>query len=150
MTGQNKSPTANLKSTITTSVRQDNKDAAAAAAAGDDVTATDAAARATDAGDDVERLDARYAEFKGDPEKMQQLDEFVTGLLVTAEKEADIRREAKRVGAPWRGDLGTEMSFLQIFSFAFDCSWKQRKDARVCIIYPFRIYCFRLYKITET
>lgn len=41
--------------------------------------------------------DEKYNQFKRDPEKMQQMDEFVNGLLETAEKEAEIRMAAKKV-----------------------------------------------------
>lgn len=64
---------------------------------GDDATQqAEPSAEATAKNGQSER-DEKYNQFKNDPEKMQQMDEFVTGLLETAEKEAEIRMAAKKV-----------------------------------------------------
>lgn len=38
-----------------------------------------------------------YAQFRRDPEKMQQMEEFVNGLLDSAGKEAEVRQAVKEV-----------------------------------------------------
>lgn len=38
-----------------------------------------------------------YAQFRQDPEKMQQMEEFVNGLLDSAGKEAEVRQAASQV-----------------------------------------------------
>lgn len=88
MTGQTDSPTT-LKAAASTSVDKQADDANDGDAA-DESNAAAAAAQTTTTVD-------KYEQFKGDPEKMQQMKEFVNSLLESAEKEAELKLAQRKV-----------------------------------------------------
>lgn len=89
MTGQTDSPTT-LKAAASTSVDKQADDANDGDAADESNAAAAAAAQTTTTVD-------KYEQFKGDPEKMQQMKEFVNSLLESAEKEAELKLAQRKV-----------------------------------------------------
>lgn len=95
MTGQNDGTTT-LKAAATDSVDKHVDDACEDDTADESHTAV-AAAQTTTTITTGDQFDAKYQQFKGDPEKMQQMNDFVSGLLDSAEKEAETKLVARKV-----------------------------------------------------
>lgn len=93
MTGQNDGTTT-LKAAATDSVDKQGDDAGEGDTADESKTAAAQTTATTITGD---QFDDKYQQFKGDPEKMQQMNDFVSGLLDSAEKEAETKLVARKV-----------------------------------------------------
>lgn len=73
-------------------------------------------------GDEEESFDTKYLKFRSDPDKMQEMNEFVNNLIADAEQQADTQLEAKKVNHIYEKPITKTIFNVILFYF----SWRNK------------------------